>query len=99
MQEIKLGGSPQETKKDNDMDAEKLRGRAHPIHPLDFGLLLFCDPDVGDVVLRGGKKYPTELIEYKGSLYRQTVKEAKYKTEQRIKMLEQTLETAKLQLK
>ena len=80
------------------MDAEKLRGRAVPIHPLDFGLLLNADPDVGDVGLRGGKKWPSELIEYKGSLYRQTLKEPKFKTKQRIKMLKDTLALAEQQL-
>ena len=76
------------------MDAEKLRERAFPIHPLDLALLLFSDPDVGDVIVRGGKKNPSELFEYKGSLYRQTVKEAKYKTKNRIKMLKDTLALA-----
>lgn len=80
------------------MDAKKLRSRAFPIHPLDFGLMLNADPDIGDVVLRGGKNWPTELIEYKGSLYRQTVKEPKFKTKQRIQMLKDYLRTAELQL-
>ena len=73
------------------MDGEKLRSRAIPIHPIDFGLLLSCDPDVGEVIIHGGKKAANEFIEYKGSIYRQTVKEPKYKSAQRIQMLKDVL--------
>ena len=73
------------------MDGEKLRSRAIPIHPIDFGLMLICDPDVGDVLIHDGKKGAPEFIEYKGSIYQQTVKEPKYKSAQRIQMLKDTL--------
>jgi len=73
------------------MDGEKLRSRAIPIHPIDFGLMLNCDPDIGEVIIYDGKKGANEFIEYKGSIYRQTVKEPKYKSAQRIQLLKDML--------
>lgn len=63
--------------------------RPIPIHPLDLGLMLLLDPDLGDVFIS------PEGIKYKGSLYTQTVVEPSYKTTQRIKFLTEYLALAK----
>lgn len=68
------------------------------IHPIDLGLLLSCDPDPGEFVLKDGK-WKNELFEYNGKLYRPTVEEPEYKAERRIELLESYLAAAKSDLK